>query len=63
MIPVTPREGAKVPVAIPKPAINTSKATPVTLRGSLSIIREAMKIPNGAPNRPNIVINCESFVS
>ena len=58
-----PSEGARTPVAIPRPTIKTRRSTPITLRGSLPIISEAIKIPKGAPKRPNIVINCEVEVS
>ena len=37
--------------------------TPVTRLGILSMYRDAMKIPNGAPKRPNIVMNCDCDVS
>lgn len=51
------------PVMIPNTAMPASRITPMTRRGILSMIRDAIKIPNGAPNSPNMVMNCDCEVS
>ena len=51
------------PVITPITAIPIRRTTPITLLGTLSMISDAIKIPNGAPKRPNIVINCDFDVS
>jgi len=63
MSPVIPSVGARRPVATPRPAMPARRITPITRRGILSMIRDAIKIPNGAPKSPNIVINCDFDVS
>ena len=52
-----------LPVIIPITAIPRRSKTPINFLDILSIYKEARKIPNGAPNNPNIVINCDCDVS
>ena len=44
-------------VMIPITAMAISKLTPVAFLGTLSMYKDARKIPNEDQNRPNIVMN------